>query len=1279
MDCLAGSQIADLLSGAASPELAFDIDAHVDRCAECRQVLLNLARVIPPSRSQVVRTDSEERRPHFPDESPSFVSRRYRILGLLGQGGMGRVYRAYDRLLGTEVAVKQVRMSPSLGPRGDSVHLSSDAHAIPKDFPAKRNSTYSPDQFNDSAEGTMPTRLGILAEEFRTLATLRHPNIVSVLDYGFDARRQPFYTMEILHAAQPLLAFARGRTALEQVELLVQLLYALAYLHRRGIVHRDLTPSNVLVVNGDEGPVVKVVDFGLAIDIEHEEQRSVAGTILYMAPELLRGEKASELSDLYAVGVMAYQMLAGLYPFRVDRGAAQLLQEILVESPDLSPLPPAMRPVLGQALSKSPTDRQADAATLLRELAAAAGHSLKSEPIATRDSYLLAARFVGRRAELQHLQAALTDAQRGCGSAWLIGGESGVGKSRLLEQLRSGALQEGVLTLRGQARPGGAAYHVWQEVLKLLALQVPLSTQDASAIFTIVPDLPMLLECDVPAPQVLDPSSARLRLFHIVDEMLAQIPETTLVLFEDLQWADSDSLALLAHIAKGASMHPQLIVATYRPEEGARLAETLPQLRNMPLPRLSRPEMEELCDAMLGLGEAAQGSGLLDLIATETEGNAYFIVELMRALVAESGSLTKIGRGELPRSLFAGGIERVLERRLARAPVSARPLLHLAAVAGREIDLILISHLLPHAELQIRELADVGLLELSMQRWRFSHDKLRERVHDSLHVKERQQLHKSIAVALERLYSDDPGHAPQVALHYREAREPQKAARFYALAGEAALRRGAPREASALLEQARILHREVRMPLLAEVQLFRGITEAHFGLGRLREAETALRHLCTLAGTPLPKNEASLWSMLGRLCAELIASRFGLLRSAAITDPEQRAIQAELLAGLGVEEVFVWTDQPELGLLCTLYGMSLEDKLGMEPRRNYHRSALFFILSHTPLRGLCLRYMEQIARRDAGILSGTHAEIDFLRVRALVEINDGQLVRAAEHAEKAVALARLYKDDLALLHSLLQLQLAAAGRDDFPQMLEVSREMEPLALRAENARYVALAYIGQGAAQLNMGEYTDAVVLLEKARAYLPQELGPISESVTLGLLASGYRHLQQFEPAIELAGKALGAVLRSRWTLVQLRHPLVCILDVYLNSPRRESCQSQIETALAKLHTLARRFPQAECDDALFHGIYYWRFGKPNRALRSFRKSIEIAARLGTRTEKAIAQYWFGCFAQSPEGRNLVREGAAPHLRAALATFERVKAAGMVALTRAALSYRARSGEAAG
>ncbi len=158
------------------------------------------------------------------------ISQRYILQSKIDRGGFGTVYRAYDRLTRQVVALKQ--MNAKLGFANSRVN---SGLAL------------------------------VLAMEFRTLAGLRHPNIVSVLDYGFDERGFPYYTMELFEGAQALTDYAYRRDTAEKVRLVVEMLEALVYLHRRGIVHRDLKPDNVLVTHDG---VVKVMDFGLALQLD---------------------------------------------------------------------------------------------------------------------------------------------------------------------------------------------------------------------------------------------------------------------------------------------------------------------------------------------------------------------------------------------------------------------------------------------------------------------------------------------------------------------------------------------------------------------------------------------------------------------------------------------------------------------------------------------------------------------------------------------------------------------------------------------------------------------------------------------------------------------------------------------------------------------------------------------------------------------------------------------------------------------------------------------------
>src|SRR5690606_38838084 len=154
-----------------------------------------------------------------------------------------------------------------------------------------------------------------LAQEFRALASLRHPHIISVLDYGFDDDDgQPYFTMELLLAVEPLRRASAGRCSRCKAVLVAELLRGLRYLRRHGIVYRGLKPDNVLVQDRDGTPRVKLLDFGIA-QLHTAGRAALAGTIDYMAPELIKGDQPSMAADMYALGVMAYEMFAGTHPY----------------------------------------------------------------------------------------------------------------------------------------------------------------------------------------------------------------------------------------------------------------------------------------------------------------------------------------------------------------------------------------------------------------------------------------------------------------------------------------------------------------------------------------------------------------------------------------------------------------------------------------------------------------------------------------------------------------------------------------------------------------------------------------------------------------------------------------------------------------------------------------------------------------------------------------------------------------------------------------------------
>jgi tetratricopeptide (TPR) repeat protein len=679
--------------------------------------------------------------------TPITLAYRYRLHEQLGAGGMGAVFRAYDRLSRTHVALKQVNVPPEL------------------------------------LKFMSRTSFGLwtaLAEEFRTLSSLRHPHIISVLDYGFDAERQPFYTMELLRRPQNLLRYGASKPLNEKLTLIIQMLQALAYLHRRGIIHRDLKPDNALVVDGQ----VKVLDFGLAVSRGQNSTSNLpAGTFHYMAPEVHKGGEVTEGADLYAVGVMAFQLLSGEYPFDEHLSVEDQLAAILEQPPELSLLPvdDALIEVIGTLLAKTPAERRLNANATIEALCQAAGLPIPEETQAIRASYVQAAAFVGRKDELTRLRGALAEAAGGKGSAWLVGGESGVGKSRLLDELRTAALVEGALVVRGQAvEGGGLPYQLWREPLRRLVLAVELSELEAGILKAVVPDIAALLERDVTDAPELPGDAGQQRLIQTMLDVFRRQNQPVVLLLEDLQWS-SESLEPLKRLNGLVSELALLVVGNYRSDECPQLPHELANMTSTILARLSSGEIAELSAEMLG--KDGRDPVIIERLQQETEGNTFFMVEVVRALAETAGRLGDIGQMTLPRTIFAGGIQKIVQRRLERVPEWGQPLLRLAAVAGRQIDLAVLDVLFESAsdlaghtrDEWLRACADVAVLDIVDERWRFAHDKLREGLLAALTDMELPDCHRQVAKALETIHREDEAYAEALADHWVEALEHKRA------------------------------------------------------------------------------------------------------------------------------------------------------------------------------------------------------------------------------------------------------------------------------------------------------------------------------------------------------------------------------------------------------------------------------------------------------------------------------------------------------------------------
>jgi serine/threonine protein kinase len=257
---------------------------------------------------------------------------RYIVIGRIGRGGMGMVYRGLDETLEREVALKTL-----------------------------------------TSEGTLDEESRRRFEvEAKAAAKLQHPNIVTVYELSQD-RGVPYIAMELLSGSDLEALMRAGEPLLfqEKLEIVMQICRGLAYAHEHGVVHRDIKPSNIRLL--DDGSV-KIMDFGIAklTGTNLTKSGMMVGTVHYMSPEQVRGKALDGRSDVFSVGVILYELLAGHRPFRGE-GATEILFKIVHEEP--APLEvaalegsPRLFEVVKSALAKNPEDRPKTAAALADEL-----------------------------------------------------------------------------------------------------------------------------------------------------------------------------------------------------------------------------------------------------------------------------------------------------------------------------------------------------------------------------------------------------------------------------------------------------------------------------------------------------------------------------------------------------------------------------------------------------------------------------------------------------------------------------------------------------------------------------------------------------------------------------------------------------------------------------------------------------------------------------------------------------------------------------------------------
>ncbi len=1077
------------------------------------------------------------------------INNRYRIIRELGHGGMGTVYLIEDTLNADQViTLKKIR----------------------RDLLDERALT----QFR---------------YEFAALAQLRHPNLVSVYDFGLiEETQEYFFTMEYV-PGEDLVAYAHRRRQEAPgdydwiYDITVQVCRALQYIHSRGLIHYDIKPRNIFVM--PDG-TVKLMDFGLIGRARAEGPLKLRGTPDYVAPELVRGDAVDHRADLYSLGITLYEVVTGKLPFQGDSTMTILRQHVEAE-PDVprhfgGDVPEALKTIILKLLAKDPVNRYSSANEIIRAINTLAQRDYPVETRETRLGYIQSGSFIGREFELARLQGVLMRTLQGQGRLVLIGGPAGIGKSRLVRELRLRAQLQRVFVAEGAAEEHARApYHPWINTLRQLIVfqqgrDPELVRGHAPALLQLMPALRDVLPTGQDVPAVGDRSS----LMQAVARFITATRHPVLLILEDMHYGDVESVELLRMVGEQAVENSVMVCALFRDEEvgeghplrsltqQARLISRRRESRHSSTPssvlgeqhwdwlRLDALDNEATADlirSMLGVRELP--AGLLERILLEAGGNPLFIESLMHSLVDEDllfydGSAWRVRLEQF--TTTPTSIQEVVARRLQRLDAETLDLLQWAAVMGLWIDLEHLSAatgLAPDKVFMLIAQATHQHILVSDEQagvtvYRFTTDQMRNAMYERLPEEERRRRHRRMAEALR-----DAHPVAEVAellvWHYERAGDREAVLAYAHLAADKARQVYANQSAVDFYTRALAALPEDH-DLRLEYTLRAGREDCYRLMGLRQEQQADLQVMAYLAeqlgDARLKVEVATRHVALANELGNLVEARQAALEALELSrQMGEKQLEASSLVALGDAAFSLGEHQQAQAYLeqaLVLYQTEVEDK-SRQARAllhlgNIHRRAGRLAEAGAMIReALALfreigdRQGESDAYNALGILSSDYAEQRFYYEHSLA------ISRAIGNRS---GMARTY-NNLGLIYAGLGLYTRA--REYLEQAVQIQRD-----LRARASLTYTLESLGR--VYLDTGDYLQAQQVFEEGRA-LAMDVGDRwTESIYwmgLGRVALMRGHLAN---AREMLREAC-AMQREIGTLGYLAASMAWLARVYL------------------------------------------------------------------------------------------------------------------------------------
>ena len=907
----------------------------------------------------------------------------YRILSVVGRGAMAVVYKALDTERNRMVALKVLSSS-----------LAEDRDALER-----------------------------LRREAEVIARLKHPNIVALYEMG-EAGGVPYLAMEfVVGRTLGQVLKGEGKLVAEQtVHIAIGVGNALSEAHREGIVHRDIKPGNILLAapppDGETGRqgegetpltpspplplspsghrgwgVVKVTDFGLAKEADRSsltETGSMLGTVSYISPEQIEGRRADGRSDLYALGAVMYEMLAGQPPF-VGENVSSVLYKHVSEQPqplrELDPrIPREVEAIVLKLLEKRPEERYPSADALLADLKRFQEGRTVEVPMRERAGGRFLSRMVGREDVFERLKARLDRAISGEGGLVVIAGETGIGKTRLAEELGEYARGRNVRFLSGGCLWGEGAepYHPFGRILReyfgvveedsvsLRARKVEVFVERASDLKEVLPDVEPLLSGRDESVREEGADRALWRrsvLFGGVARVLVRMSRRRpLLLFvDDLHWASRGTVEMLTHVVRRTRGARILFLGAYRPEEwnmndyytpqedlqGDEKRETKDEGASPLIEAMRALSREGICEEVrlgrLRLEEVSQmvrelsgGSDLpgafLKKLHKETEGNPLFLLETLK-LLRDKGAIEKrdgwwTRTGEIvssdplpiPRAVYA-----VIARRIERLSPEGRRLLECAAVEGEVFSSDVLCEVLGLERMEVlSRLCDLEqvhqIIHGAGRGYRFDHPRVRDVLYEGLSEELRAEIHRAIGRFKEKR-SQEPVF--ELAQHFFRAGDLKKAIGYLIRAGEKAQVLYASWDAVGYYRDAlRCLEQLPGDAGDRALRVYEGLGDAYYALGELERAVENYEQ--TLGICRNKRKRADLYRKIGWVHQHQHQAEQALRcmeQARAELEGEERNAKCEVRsAKCGVSKTSVRTPKP---VLSEVEGSELRDSVEM--------------------------------------------------------------------------------------------------------------------------------------------------------------------------------------------------------------------------------------------------------------------------------------------------------------------------------------------------------------